>query len=209
MHLSNSSLNRSRETELTLEVTAKRVLFVLAAGVLILAGIGTFLGVSLNREVDAQAKLRTQYLLQPGNAPPAVHAGVLLALRDFQDGYIRRDPRTLDAFMSRLIENNDDVLMLGTGPSEWARGYTGVSDFIRGDWAQWGDLRFNVDDSVISSCGDVAWVATFGTVHSRRHDRPVRFSAILTRHGDRWLFRQLQFQYEDGDESLAGLFLRR
>jgi hypothetical protein len=194
---------------LVLEVNVKRVLSFLVAALLALAGIGVYFGFHLHRKASAQAELRSQYLRDPGNALPAVREGVVEELRGFQDGYIRRDPLTLDAFMSRHFENNDDILVLGAGSSEWARGYSGVSNFIRADWADWGDLRFNVENPMVSSYGDVAWVATAGTVRFKLRDRPVRFSAILTRHGDKWLFRQMHFQYEDGDESLLGLSLRR
>jgi SnoaL-like domain len=202
-------LSRRKETKLVLELNGTRVLTFFGAALLGLVGIGVYFSIPSSRKVDAQAELRAQHLRQPGNAPPAVHAGVVEALRDFQDGYIRRDPKTLDAFMERAFGNSDDVLILGTNPSEWARGHKEVSDLIRGDWEKWGDFRFNADDSIVSSQGDVAWIAAAGTVHFKQHDRPVRFSATLTRHGNRWLFRQMQFQYDDSGGLLARLFLRR
>jgi hypothetical protein len=193
----------------TLEVTRKRVLAALAAVLFVLCGFALFFGFLLRRSAVAQPDFHAQVLRQRGNAPPAVQAGVLAALRDFQDGYVHRDPRILDAFMGRLFEKNDDVLILGTGRSEWSRGYGAATEFIRRDWTMWGDFRFAVDDSIVSSYGDVAWVATIGTVHFRRSDRQVRFSAVLTRHGDKWLFRQMQFQYEDRPVTAANLLLLR
>jgi hypothetical protein len=109
--------------------------------------------------------------------------------------------------MSRLFEKNDDILILGTDRSEWVRGYPAAAEFIRADWANWGDFRFAVDDSIICSSGDVAWVASVGAVRFNGVDRPVRFSAILTRHGDNWLFRQVHFQWEDRPASPASMLL--
>jgi hypothetical protein len=185
------------------------LLVALAAAALGLGGLALFFGVLLHGNADAPSDLRAQYLRRPGNAPPAVQAGVLAALRDFQQGYAKRDPKDIDPFMSRLFANDSDVLILGTDRSEWARGYSAASDFIRADWLGWGNLRLAVDDSIVSSYGDVAWIATVGTVHFKGYDRPVRLSAVLTRNGNRWLFRQVQFQWEGRAASPSSLLLRR
>ena len=80
-----------------------------------------------------------------------MRAGVLAALTDFQKGYVKRDPKELDAFMNRLFPKKDDILLLGTDAGEWARGYPAVGEFIRADWMNLGDFRFAVDDSVVWS----------------------------------------------------------
>lgn len=190
----------------TIEVTRKRALSVLGVVVVGLCA-AALLCLSPHGRVAARADLHGDVLRQPGSAPADVQAGVRAALRDFQEGYVRRDPSTLDAFMGRLFEPSDDLLLLGTGPSEWSRGYPAATAFVRRDWAAWGDFRFGIDDAIVSSQGDVAWVATMGAVHYKKYDRPVRFSAVLVRHGNRWLFRQMQFQYEDGGAQAAGLLL--
>lgn len=182
---------------------------IIAAFAIPLFGLGAFLfgfDSSLHMKSSAANDVRRQYLVEAGDAPPAVRAGVLVALRAFQEGYVRRDPKQLDPFMSTLFSKNDDVLLMGTDANEWARGYPAVSEFIQADWRQWGDFRFAVDDSIISSAGDVAWIASVGVLHTPRADRPVRFSAILTRNGDRWLFRQVHFQWDDRDPSPSDLF---
>jgi SnoaL-like domain len=149
--------------------------------------------------------VRKQYLLPGGDAPPPTRAGVQAVLREFQEGYVRRDPKELDSFMNRLFAKDDDVLLLGTDSGEWARGYSAVAAFIKTDWREWGDFRFAVDDSLVWSSGDVAWIASVGTVREYGSDRPVRFSAILTRNGDGWLFKQVHFQWDDRDASSADL----
>jgi hypothetical protein len=107
--------------------------------------------------------------------------------------------------MHRLFLNEGDVLILGTDSGEWVRGYPAASEFIKGDWMNWGDFKFSVDNAAIWSYGDVAWVASTGSVHFKRSDRPVRFSAILTRNGNNWIFRQAQFQWDDRDPSVADI----
>jgi len=56
-----------------------------------------------------------------------------------------------------------------------------------------------VNNSIVWSAGDVAWIASVGVVHGQRVDHPLRFSAILTRHGHNWLFRQVHFQWDARD----------
>lgn len=185
-------------------LTRKRILSALTIAVFVL-GTFTFGFVSsLHLKSAVSSDLRKQYL-QAGDAPLSVRAGVLAALTDFQEGYVKRDPKELDAFMNRLFPKNDDILLLGTDAGEWARGYPAVGEFIRTDWLNWGDFRFAVDDTIVWSSGDVAWIASIGAVHEHGSDRPLRFSAILTRHGNRWLFRQVHFQWDDRDPSPADL----
>ena len=165
----------------------------LAGGLLMAGGFAFGFVACLHLKSFASDDLRRQYLLQHGDAPALVRAKVIVALKAFQDGYIRRDPKELDSFVHRLFPDNDEILLLGTDAGEWVRGHQAVADFIGNDWAKWGDFRFAVDDTVVWSSGDVAWIASVGAVN----ERPLRFSAILTRQGNDWLFRQVNFQWDD------------
>jgi len=185
------------------------VAFALLGAALIVGVAGYALIATLNQSAVAPVDLHVENLRNPGNAPPDVRLSVLASLRGFQDGYVHRDPKSVEPFMSRLFEQSDDVLILGAGPNEWARGYLAATDFIRRDWVAWGEFRFSVDDSIVSSHGDVAWVASTGTVHWGRLNRPVYFSAVLTRQGDRWLFHQIHFQYGDRAASALRSLLHR
>jgi len=150
-------------------------------------------------------ELHRQYLVQKGDAPPAVRTGVLDSLRAFQDGYTKRDPKELDAFMHHLFPENEDMLLTGTDQGEWARGYGAVGEFIKADWLNWGDLRLMVDDSIVWSTGDTAWLASIGVVRSGRSDRPLRFAAVLNQKDGHWVFRQLHFQWDEHEPRLSDL----
>jgi hypothetical protein len=156
---------------------------------------------------SAPNETRAQQLLPSGDAPPDVRTGVLASLRAFQDGYIQRNPNRLGQFMDRLFPKTADALVLGTegGNTEWVRGDAAVAQFIKADWQQWGDVRLNVDDSLIWSSGDVAWVAGLGSVRFSSSERPIRFTAVLTRNKDQWAFRQIQFQWDDNEPDTSGL----
>jgi len=146
------------------------------------------------------------YLGDKGDAQEPVRAEVLASIRAFQSGYTKRDPALLPTFMEQLFPKNRDILVLGTDSGEWIEGYQRVGDFIAGDWRGWGDLRLDVDNAMVSADNDVAWVTTIGTVgKGPLPARAIRFAAVLTRSNGRWLFRHIQFQWDDRPETLAEL----
>lgn len=190
-------------------LTRKKTL--VAAAIVLLIWDGFAFGVvsDLRLERNAPTDNRLQNLHQAGDAPSQVRMEVLAALRAFQEGYRKRDAKELNSFMHDLFLENDDILLMGTDPDEWMRGYREVGEFIRQDWEKWGDFRFRVDDSIVWSSGDVAWIVSVGSVLGRGADRRVRFSATLKRSGDKWRFRQLQFQWDDPGPRLSDLFRPR
>jgi hypothetical protein len=160
---------------------------------------GFVVGCLASRWIVVSPKLSTQrgYVKEKGDAPAPVRAEVSESLREFQEGYSRRDPKQLDDFMQRLFPKDQDARIIGTDVTEWQNGYQSIARLIQTDWLDWGDLHLDVDDSVINSLGDVAWLATTGTVVSARSSRSIRYTAVLTRRNGRWLFRQIQFQWDE------------
>jgi hypothetical protein len=89
-------------------------------------------------------------------------------LHRFQEGYTRRDPAGLDEFMELFVPGGE-LEVIGTnavtlGQGEWCQGEAAVRELVAGDWEHWGDVRFDVAGARISCQGDVAWLATTGTV---------------------------------------------
>ncbi len=150
-------------------------------------------------------EVRSFSALEKGDASAAVRAGVLESLRGFQEGYLRRDPAQLDVFMRKMFPESDPVIVLGTTSNEWVGGYFSVSRFIHTDWLHWGDVRLDVENALVSSRGDVAWVATVGRVIMKNQSRPIRFAAVLMRYEKGWMFRQMQFQSVERGASLSQL----
>jgi len=62
-----------------------------------------------------------------------------------------------------------------------------------------------LDDFMQRSSADVAWLATNGTVVKTRSSRSIRYTAVLTRGEGRWLFRQIQFQWDERPVILSDL----
>lgn len=141
-----------------------------------------------------------------GSATPEVRAAVVGQLRAFQEGYSRRNPAAVPAFVSTLF-SRDHPLVLGTMPREIFAGSERVAEVIRNDWESWGDCRFRVDESHVSAAGDVAWFATVGSVTfdlSRFLVLPLRLTGVMVNEGGAWRIRQAQFQF---DLDLSGLLL--
>ena len=172
--------------------------------------VGFFVGWRLSRRAVMSTSIETQrsYLREKGNAPDSLRAEVLDSLREFQNGYSKRNPQELDAFMQRLFPKDEDTRIIGTNDAEWRTGYDSVARFIRDDWLQWGDVILAVDDAVVSSSGEAAWLATVGKVSSWNSTRSIRFTAVLTHKNGRWLFRQIQFQWDERPLRFGDLFDR-
>jgi hypothetical protein len=145
------------------------------------------------------------YLKEKGDAPDSVRSGVLRSLQAFQDGYRKRDTEQLDAFMQELFPSDQNILVIGTDANEWRWGHDSIAQFIRTDWLNWGELQLAVDGSIINSSGEVAWLATAGKVVMSHSSRPIRFTAVLTRRDGIWLFRQVQFQWDERPLTLSDL----
>jgi hypothetical protein len=89
-------------------------------------------------------------------------------LQKFQDGYGRRDLALIDDFRNLFVDE-DDFEMIGTGAiepgdGEWCLGTEAACSLVKDDWEGWGDLALDVADARIHVVGDVAWLATTGTV---------------------------------------------
>ncbi len=143
--------------------------------------------------------VRKQNLLAAGSAPAAVRSAVLQDLDALQSGYLKRDPGQIAALTANLFPSDGEILILGTDTGEWVRGSSDAGQFIAADWRYWGDLRLDVENAIVWSRGDVAWLATIGNVSFKNRIRPVRFTAVLTNENNRWVFRQMHFQWDDKD----------
>lgn len=190
-------------------VDTRRIGYAFLSVLLLLFGFAAGFTSCLHARIFVPSEVSNLSAQYQGDASTGVRAEVLSALHEFQNGYVQRDPENLGAFASKLIAKDNDVVLLGTDAGEWVVGHSAVSEFIKADWRAWGDFRFDVDHSAISSSGNVAWATSVGLVHFKSLDRPVRFSAVMIKDGDRWTFRKIQFQWADKGPSSADLLQPR
>jgi len=138
------------------------------------------------------------FVFSKGNAPEDVRAEIVQQLRRFRDGYTQRDTSQLTPFMDQLF-SKENVLILGTQPTEVLNGHERAGVLIASDWRTWGDCTFLIDNAHISTSGNVAWVSTIGYVEfdmSRFLVLPLRLSAVMVKEHGVWKFQQMQFQFD-------------
>ena len=87
-------------------------------------------------------------------------------MKTFQDGYTHRDLSKVDTFMELFTV---DAEVIGTnglrpGVDEWYVGRSAARVLVEDDWAEWGDLRVNIEAASITTRGDVGWIAAPATV---------------------------------------------
>lgn len=152
---------------------------------------------AVGRTDDLYLDAGSDFPYSEGTAAGEVRSEILGRLRDFQDGYTRRDPDQAEAFVARLFAP-EDILILGTMPDEIFIGREEAAELIESDWKYWGDCRFLIDNAHISAAGPVAWFSTRGTVRMDvvKVVLPLRLSGVLVEEDSVWRFQQLQFQFD-------------
>jgi hypothetical protein len=133
-----------------------------------------------------------------GNSPDSVRMEIIEQLWKFQEGYSKRDPGNIDAFMQSLY-SRENIMILGTMPEEIYSGYENAARLVKTDWESWGDCRFGIDSANISSSGNTAWFSARGYVEfdvSRLLVLPLRLTGIMVKEDQVWKFRQQQFQFD-------------
>jgi len=139
------------------------------------------------------------YIFSKGNALDSIRTKIIDQLNMFQDGYTKRDTTLIKSFMQQLFAE-ENALILGVMPNEIFIGQKGVKRLLFGDWnkGRWGDCTFLIENTNISSYGDVAWISTIGDVKldiSSYLVLPLRLTGIMVKENGFWKFQQLQFQF--------------
>ncbi|OGU61381.1 MAG: hypothetical protein A2V66_16000 [Ignavibacteria bacterium RBG_13_36_8] len=89
-------------------------------------------------------------------------SGIINTLNKFQEGYTNRDTTVIDDYIQDLFV--EDVVIIGTGPSEWITNIDMAHRLVLSDWKYWGDVKLDIDNAKIQIHNDVAWVAVKGTL---------------------------------------------
>ena len=94
---------------------------------------------------------------------------------------MQRARRNRDTFKYWRSEKNEGTLIPGRGVlGVIARVSRRLREFVRGDGAGWGEVRFRVDDALVSSYGDAGVGADGGSSSVSPFEHPqAGFSAVL------------------------------
>lgn len=99
-----------------------------------------------------------------GSAPEHVRSEITAFLKILQEGYTKRDINLIDSYMDQLFDRNQEVIVLGTSDEEWYFNFDEARELIKSDWEWWGDVSISIDDAIISSSDDIAWLSASGSV---------------------------------------------
>ena len=138
------------------------------------------------------------FIFSRGNASEDIREEIIDQLNKFQDGYTKRDTSQINSFMQQLFAE-ENLLVLGTMPNEICIGQKGARRLVFADWYAWGDCTFLIENSNVSSYGDVAWISTLGYVKfdlSSLLVLPFRLTGVMVKENDLWKFQQMQFQFD-------------
>lgn len=92
------------------------------------------------------------------NVPLFYKNEIIHTLLKFQEGYTKRDLTILEDFMNELFNQSKDVTIVGTSSSEWCLGIKEVKQIIKNDWEHWGDVNIDINNALIYSVNNVAWL---------------------------------------------------
>lgn len=123
---------------------------------------------------------------------------VLQTLQVLEAGYAKRDLSTVDNCVASTFSDNN-VLILGTNPTEILSGKEGAKNLLLGDWKYWGNVKFHLDNTCFDQLDStVVYIATTAEVQIDlwRLKLPLRITGILVNENSHWLISKLQFQYD-------------
>jgi len=99
-----------------------------------------------------------------GDAPTDTKHEIINVLQILQKGYLERNLAEVDRYMEMLFNKDEDNIIIGTSDEEWFFNYDEAKELITSDWEWWGDVTFNIDETIISTAEDIVWLTTSGTV---------------------------------------------
>lgn len=126
--------------------------------------------------------------------PAELREDALRPLRQLNAYYERRDPEQVDACIDETMLP-EELLILGTNPSEIFHGREGAKRLLQGDWKYWGQLSLDVERTALSRAGSALYFVIRGQI---RLDRwrfciPIKMTGILEKRDNLWHISKLQF----------------
>jgi hypothetical protein len=87
---------------------------------------------------------------------------IINILQKFQSGYTERNIEKVQSFVNDLF--TEDILVIGTGNSEWLTDIQGIKRLVKNDWERWGDVKLDIKNVNIRIFKDFALIALKGTL---------------------------------------------
>lgn len=103
---------------------------------------------------------------------------VLETISKFQKGYHERNLQNVDAFADDLFIDHEDTVIIGTGNGERCTGLEEIKELLRIDWEYWGNFELNIEEAIITSHGEVAWIVSDGMLSKKIDSEKVQNNCI-------------------------------
>lgn len=111
--------------------------------------------------------------------------------------------------IAELVDDSEDVLVIGTDPHEWWAGHDRLIGVYRAQQAEMGSkvTVSTLELETAREIGEAGWFA--GRIHfeTREVDLPVRVSGVARRRGDEWRIVHLHVSVGAANEETIGLEL--
>ncbi len=120
--------------------------------------------------------------------------GALRPLRQLNTYYEKRDPEQADVCIDETMLA-EELLILGTNPSEIFYGREGAKCLLQGDWKYWGQLALDVDRTALSQAGNALYFVMRGQIRLDiwRFRVPIKITGVLEKRDNLWYISKLQF----------------
>ncbi|MBO7433881.1 MAG: nuclear transport factor 2 family protein [Salinivirgaceae bacterium] len=119
-------------------------------------------------------------------------------LKAFQEGYTLRDVSKIGECIAQTIDTAS-IFILGTNPNEIFKGKEGVQRLLYGDWAYWGNVKYDIDRLYADQITDsIAYVVFPGniTLDFNKMNFPLQVTSVMVQDDDgQWKFSKMQFIY--------------
>jgi ketosteroid isomerase-like protein len=126
---------------------------------------------------------------------------VVDVLNKAHDAYRRRDINELLSYFSP----DTDVVMYGTGVDEKRIGRDAIKIQAERDWAQTEEAAFNWNWHSVVGSDAVACLSADGEanvkIDGEAMNMPIRFTGVLEKQGDKWLFVQAHYSVPFGEQN--------
>ncbi len=126
---------------------------------------------------------------------------IKVVLDKFVKSYAEQD---LEKVMT-IIAPDANVVFYGTGAKEKCVGPEEIRAQFEKDWSQIEDPALEYNLTLISSAGNVAWVAIDAVLRATIEDKnlsfPLRITKVLEKRGNEWLIVHAHFSFPDQSQN--------
>ena len=119
---------------------------------------------------------------------------MIIFLKLLNEYYEKRDPENADACIDETMLA-DNLLILGTNPSEIFYGREGAKCLLQGDWKYWGKLVLDVERTSLSQASNDLYFVMRGQIRlDIWHFRiPIKITGVLEKRNKLWYISKMQF----------------